>query len=172
MVDDLTEKVQASQNKLEQLMARVPGLAGYKQREQRREADRMLRQHVARKLEEQLHRLGSTQHGLISQGRLDLNLTLERATAKLQLLIDRIRTASYGYAGLFDAVKVDQNVLDRLYAFDEGMLDGVDEIAAAISQTEEALTEGEPATGQVNALVGLLERLNTTFSQRQDVILG
>jgi len=170
MLGDLTEKIQSSQSRLEELMDKIPGIGGYRRKEQRREADKLLRMHIARELEGYLKRLGEVQYTLATQGRLDVNLALERATTKLQLLIDRLKTASYGYAGLFDAVKVDEEVLDRLYDFDERMLDAAAELEASIAQLEQT-AEGEDLMTQANGLIRHLEALNSTFSQRQDVII-
>jgi len=174
MVDDLTEKIQSSQNKLQELMSKIPGFGGYMQKEQRRDADKMLRLYVARQYGEQLGRLSNIQHALTSQGGLNALrsvATLERAVSKLQLLIDRIKTASYGYAGLFDPIKVDEEVLDRLYDFDQAMLAGVDTIAADLDTLDQAVQAEEPIPAPANQLIADLETLNNTFSQRQDVIL-
>jgi hypothetical protein len=171
MLDDLTEKIQSSQNKLEQLISRVPGFAGYKQKEQRREADKLLRLYVARQYEEQLTRLSNVQYAMVSQGRLKAMSTLERGVTKLQLLIDRIKTASYGYAGLFDAIKVDEAALDRLYDFDQAMLEGVDKIAADLDRLDEAAQAEAAILTEAGQLIADLEALNNTFSRRQDVIL-
>lgn len=171
MLDDLTEKIQSSQNKLEQLLSRVPGFAGYKQKEQRREADKLLRLYVARQYEEQLTRLSNVQYAMVSQGRLKAMSTLERGVTKLQLLIDRIKTASYGYAGLFDAIKVDEGALDRLYDFDQAMLEGVDKIAADLDRLDEAAQAEAATLTEAGQLIADLEALNNTFSRRQDVIL-
>ena len=174
MLDDLTEKIQSSQGKLEGLMSKVPGFAGYKQKEQRREADKLLRLYVARQYEEQLTRLSNTQYALSSQGGLDALKSvaaLERGTTKLQLLIDRVKTASYGYAGLFDPIKVDEEVLDRLYEFDQAMLEGVDKLAASLDELDKAAQGEETISAQVNQVIAELETLNNTFSRRQDVIL-
>jgi hypothetical protein len=171
MLDDLTEKIQSSQNKLEQLISRVPGFAGYKQKEQRREADKLLRLYVARQYEEQLTRLSNVQYAMVSQGRLKAMSTLERGVTKLQLLIDRIKTASYGYAGLFDAIKVDEGALDRLYDFDQAMLEGVDKIAADLDRLDEAAQAEAAILTEAGQLIADLEALNNTFSRRQDVIL-
>ena len=171
MLDDLTEKIQSSQNKLEQLISRVPGFAGYRQKEQRREADKLLRLYVARQYEEQLTRLSNVQHAMVSQGRLKAMSTLERGVTKLQLLVDRIKTASYGYAGLFDAIKVDEAALDRLYDFDQAMLEGVDKIAADLDRLDEAAQAEAATLTEAGQLIADLEALNNTFSRRQDVIL-
>lgn len=171
MLDDLTEKIQASQSKFENLVAKIPGYAGYKQKEQRREADKLLRLHVARQYEEQLRRLNEVQYALTASGRLASIVTLERAVMKLQLLIDRIKTASYGYAGLFDAIKVDEGVLDRMYEFDLAMLEGVNELATLLDRLSTAAETEATTAAEANDLVATLERLNTTFSDRHDIIL-
>lgn len=171
MLGDLTEKVQSSQNAFERLVSRIPGFGGYKQKEQRREADKLLRLYVARQYEEQLGRLNGVQAELASQGDLRTLLALERAITKLQLLIDRLKNASYGYSGLFDAVKVDESALDRLYEFDRNMVDGAATIAAALDKLSGAVSLQQSASAEAGELTTVLEELNATFSRRQDVIL-
>ena len=171
MLDDLTEKIRASQGKLEDLASIIPGYKGYKQKEQRREADKLLREHVARKYGEQLERLNRLQYDLTAHGRLASILTLERAVMKLQLLIDRLKTASYGYAGLFDAIKVDEAALDKLYEFDQSVLEGVGQVAALLEKLAEAAKAEASTSAEANDLVTTLERLNSTFGQRQNVLV-
>ncbi|MFO7916459.1 MAG: hypothetical protein R6V13_00050 [Anaerolineae bacterium] len=172
MSDDLLGKVQGAQNKMEKLVSRIPGYRGYKKKEQRREADKLLRLEVARRYAEQLRRLGEVQYTLSERGELTLLASLERAASKLQLLIDRLRTAAYGYAGLFDALKVDEDVLDRLYDFDYAMLEGVEGIAASIDALDRTVAEEGDISAQADALLEQLTALNDTFTRRQDVILG
>jgi len=126
----------------------------------------------ADRLEEQLARVNEVQYQLTSQGRLDVTLLLERASTKLQLLIDRIKTASYGYAGFFDAIKVDEDALDKLYRFDERMLDASDELEITVGRLVEAIQGEEPIIEQANGLIRQLENLNDTYSKRQDVLLA
>jgi hypothetical protein len=171
MVGDLTEKVQAEQSGFEALVAKIPGYKGYKKKEQRREADKLLRLHVAKKYEEQLGKLNEIQYNLTLQGRLGVLVPLERAAMKLQLLIDRIKTASYGYAGLFDAIKVEEDDLTKLYEFDEAMLAGVDTLAGALNAVAEKGKTEDP-TAEAYQLVTALETLNTTWSGRQDVFIS
>jgi len=171
MVGDLTEKIQSAQSKFEKLVSRIPGYAGYKQKEQRREADRLLRLHVARQYEEQLKRLGDIQYTMTTTGRLASIVTLERAVTKLQLFIDRLKTASQGYAGLFDAIKVNEATLDKLYEFDRALLDGVGRVAALLDKLAEAAQAEAPTAAEANDLIAELEALNNTFSRRQDVFL-
>ncbi|MBN1402509.1 MAG: hypothetical protein JXA74_16840 [Anaerolineae bacterium] len=172
MPEDLTERIQAGQNKFEQLVSRIPGYAGYKQKEQRREADKLLRLHVARQYDEQLKRLNELQYALSSQGQLRTIVALERAVMKLQLLIDRIRNASYGYAGLFDAIKVDEQALEALYDFDHGMLEGASRLEALLDELIALAGTDQLTVAEANKLVAELEALNSAFGERQEVVLG
>lgn len=170
MAADLKSRIEGAYNKLEELVKDIPGYKGYKQKEVRREADKLVRLRVARGFEEQRRRLNNVQVQLTNAGRLGVLMTLDRALMRLQLLIDRIKTASYGYAGLFDAVKVKEAELDALYNFDAALLDSVDRVKALVDAVA-AAEKDEDILKAGNTLLEALEEVNTTFSRRQDVIL-
>jgi len=169
-VANLKEKIEGGYNKLEALVKDLPGYKGYKAKEVRREADKLLRVKVARAWEEQRLHLNSIQVKLTNAGRLDVLVPLDRALMRLQLLIDRVKTASYGYAGLFDAVKVREAELESLYNFDATLLESVDKVKAQIDAVAAAKKDNDVIEA-ANALLALLEEINSTFSKRQDVIL-
>jgi uncharacterized protein YoxC len=167
---DLRETVQGHLGGLEALEAKIPGFKGYKQKELRREADKMLRMEVAGKLDDQRQRLVELQMELISQRLIEFLDDLDRAVSKLQGLIDRIRTASYGYAGLFDAVKVKEEQLDALYEFDNKLFDSVSEIAAAVDKVTSAIGSQEGVGPAINELVSEVEQAQLTFGHRNEAI--
>jgi len=168
---DLREKVESSLGGLEKLVKKIPGYKGYKDKELRREADKLLRMQVAAKLDEQRQRLQELQMQLISEAQIEFLDDVERAVMKLQILIDRIRTAAYGYAGLFDAVKVKEKELDALYEFDSQMLDFEEQIAAQVDKVTSALSAKEGVGVAIAELVLTVEQANLTFGRRRDAIL-
>jgi hypothetical protein len=168
---DLREKVTEALGGLEQLVAKVPGYKGYKEKEMRREADKLLRESLARQFEEQRRRIPDLQKQLISSGQIGFLDDLESGGMKLQFLIDRLKTASYGYAGFFDAVKVKEEQLDALYEFDNALMDEVPNVTAGINQVSEALAAKEGVAETIVNLVSTIQGINDTFSKRQDVIL-
>lgn len=168
---DYLGTVESSLGGLEGLARKIPGYGGYKEKELRREADRLLRSELASRFDDQRKRISELQHQLISQAKIEFLDDLERAAMKLQLLIDRIKTASYGYAGLFDAVKVKEEQLDALYAFDNQMLGFVDEVAADVDQVTSAITAGEGIGDAIGTLVGTADEANQTFGHREEAIL-
>jgi len=168
---DLRQKVTEALGGLEQLVAKVPGYKGYKEKEMRREADKLLREQLARRFEEQRRRIPNLQKQLIKSGQAGLLDDLEEGAMKLQLLIDRLKTASYGYAGFFDAIKVKEAQLDALYEFDNALMDEVPNVAAGTNKVFEALAAKEGVAEAIADLVTTIQGVNDTFSKRQDVIL-
>jgi hypothetical protein len=171
MVGDLNETVKASENKFEKLVSGIPGYKGYKQKEQRREADKLLRLQIARQYEQQLLRVNALTRKITYRGKLADVAQVDRAAMKLQLLIDRIKHASMGYSGLFDAIKVDEDALDKLYDFDLAMLEGVTKISTLIDQLGQGVADEMPIAEPADMLIAELEALNSTFGMRQDVLL-
>jgi hypothetical protein len=170
MAGDLRKRIEGAYNKLEQMAKDLPGYKGYKEKEVRREADKLVRLKVARGFEEQRRRLNRSTAKLASAGRLGALMTLDRAGMKLQLLIDRLKVASYGYAGLFDAVKIGAAELDALYDFDSALLGSVDKLKVLVDAVAAAKNDEEVSKAG-DELLEAVEEVNETFSKRQDVIL-
>jgi hypothetical protein len=168
---DLRETVQAGLGGLEGLVSKIPGYKGYKDKELRREADKLLRMQVATGLDDQRKRLSEVQMQLISHARIEYLDDLERAAMKLQLLIDRIRTASYGYAGLFDAVKVKEDELDALYEYDNQMLNFVNEIATEVDGVTSAIGSEGDLSDAIASLVATVDEASQTFGHRNEAVL-
>jgi hypothetical protein len=169
--EDLRDVVEGALGGLENLARKIPGYKGYKEKELRREADKLLRMEVAAKFDDQRKRLTELQNQLISQAQIEFLDDLERAVMKLQLLIDRIKTATYGYAGLFDAVKVKEEQLDALYEFDNQMLDYVDDVASDVDHVASAIAAREGISEALNELVETVNQANQTFGHREEAIL-
>jgi len=168
---DVREKVTEALGGLEKLVAKIPGYQGYKEKEMRREADKLLREHLARQFEGQRRSITNLQKHLIDSRQVLLLDDLESGVMKLQYLIDRLKTASYGYAGFFDAVKVKEKQLDALYEFDNALLDEVPKVADAINKVSTAISAKEGVAEAVADLVSTIQGVNETFNKRQDVIL-
>ena len=97
---------------------------------------------------------------------------LERAVTKVQSLADRVRTASYGYAGVFDEVKVKEEDLDALYDFDESMLRQVSAIQSAIDALAAAIHTSGDVKAAIRDVISAAEEANATWRQRESAITG
>jgi hypothetical protein len=150
--------------------ARIPGYRGYAERELRREADKLLRNYVAQAYETQRVRLLELQATLTRGKQLGTVGALERPVSKLQRLIDRLKTASQGYAGWFDAVSVQTEELDQLYQFDYALLAGSDELTAQVDALLQASKEGKDISAAIEDAGDLLEQLNQKLDGRMALI--
>ncbi len=147
----------------------IPGYNGYKQKELRREADKLLRETLVARLRTISRELDALQNDLIAAGKIDLLDEAGRAVTQLQTFMDRIRTASYGYGGLFDAERVKEEQLDQLYQFDAALLDYVDRLANAISRARSEIA-GDETRSLVLLVLDIAREANATFDRRREVL--
>jgi hypothetical protein len=169
---DFLDRVKGAMGGLEKFVAAVPGYKGYKEKELRREADKLLRDHLVRQFEEQQRKLNDQKLQLVNSGLIELVDDLDRASTRLESFIIKIRTASQGYAGFFDAVKVKEGELDALYNFDNALLEGVPQLGASISNLSSAIMAKEGVPQAISDLVTLTGELNDAWAKREDVITG
>jgi hypothetical protein len=170
-MSDILGRIREEQDIFGKLLGKLPGFNGYFDREQRRSADKLLRENVAGRYEELWRRISGLQRDLISQGGIAYIDDLESAAIKLRQFIDRIRTASYGYAGFFDAVKIQSEELEKIYQYDLWLLSLVDEVGRAIDNVESSLgTDGLPAA--IRHLTQLSQESVEAYNKRSEVILG
>jgi hypothetical protein len=171
-VMDYRETIEDSKGGLEGLFSKIPGYQGYKEKEERRAADKLLRAYVSGQLAEQRRRLVDLQRDLVEAGGLLLVDDLDRAVTKVQKLADKIRTASYGYAGIFDEVKVKEEELDALYEFDEDMLGHVSAIGGAIDALAATMDTDGDLKAAIQDVVSAAEEAEVTWRDRESAIMG
>src|SRR5262249_40890852 len=125
------------------LGAKIPGYRGFQDRELRRDVDRLQREHLAAELGRLKGRLGQRARDYTDAGQLGALAAFGRLDRQLDGLAQAIRFSDYGASGLFDPVKINEPELERLYAFDLGIVDDV----AAVEQAIAALPAPGAAPG-------------------------
>lgn len=170
---DLRDTVSDHKGWFESIVGKIPLYKGYKEKELRREADMLLREHLVKLLGEQLRKAEDVSSQMLTGPGLSQLDEMGKANMRLQTLIDKVKTAAQGYAGLFGAVKIKEDELDTLYEFDYDILLKVDEIVDAIDTIQAALDGGDD-----NALAPTVRRYTKTvsdtsalFDRRKETIL-
>ena len=170
-MDDILQRVTGEHDFFKNILEKIPGFKGYVEREDRRAADKLLRENVADEFERLWGRISALQREVISNGELDKIDDLESASLKLRQFIDRVRTASYGYAGFFDAVKVNTEELDQVYQYDLQLLELASQVSNAIDNVEASFgTDGLPAA--IRHLVTLSQDSVDAFDSRDQIIVN
>lgn len=166
------EKIESETRLLEKIMLFVPGFKGYKQKEMRREADKLIRDHFGRILEKNRNYLREIYGTLVTNHFDEAAGGLERVVTRLDRIVAKIEHASYGYSGFFDAVKISEDDLDRMLGFDVKLLNEFrsmgDLVEAFKLEVDDRKFEKVLAHG--NELSKILDRLEETFEHRVDTI--
>jgi len=170
-MSDIFESVTGDQDFIKKILAKIPGFKGYIERADRRMSDKLLREAVVSEFETLYQRISALQRDLIKQGGLAYIDDLEEAALKLRQFIDRVRTASYGYAGIFDAIKIKEDELAQVYEYDAALLSLSDEVSRAIDNVEASFgTDGLPAS--IGHLTNTSQQCVDAFNKRSEVMKG
>lgn len=167
-----TADASGEKNWLQRLAEKIPGLAGYHAKENRRDVDKLYRDALADRLRKVKAAIGNVTRDLTDGGRLMETAPLERVSKKVDTVENRVRYASYGYSGFFDAVQIKEQQLDQLYQFDLRLVEKVEAIegqAAALQGRAGTPTELKAGLADLEQAV---DDLSNTFDTRFQAING
>jgi hypothetical protein len=169
--DPIYQKVIDQRDPFKKILDKIPGFKGYMERQARRDSDKILRETIADRFEALWQRVSAIQKDFISSGQIDLLDDLESAAIKLRTFSDRVRRATRGYTGLFDAIKINEAELQKIYAYDATLLDLADEVSRSIDNLEASIgSDGLPAA--IRNLITVSRQAVEAFDRRQEVIFN
>lgn len=162
----MTERIT---RKMTDTLSRIPGYTGYRAKEDRRDADRRVRERTAADLEGFAARVERIAADRASARDIHAVGAIGDLASSIRLLGDRISTASYGYGGLFGDRDVDELALDQLQEFDAGLLDRVGGLESDIAAVEMAADDAA-RTAALGLAATTVRDLQAYFRARTDVI--
>ncbi len=169
---DMYQNVTGQMDPFKRLASYIPGFSGYVERQNRRDADKLVRDTVARRFEELWTRTSNLQKDLISAGKIQFVDDLEQAALQLRTFIDKISRAARGYAGFFDAVKINQKELEQLYNFDLAFFDLGDQISRALDTVEASIGDDAALPAAIRNITSLGRQAVETFNRRSEAVTG
>jgi hypothetical protein len=169
-MDNLYNKIVSQRGSFEKLAMKLPGYTGYKNMSDRRSADRMMREHIVSLLRQQLNQLVEAEKKILKSGGLAMADATAESKRKLQILIDKLNAAMPGYAGFFDAQKVGEAELEKIYNFDAAILSYTDKFREAIDAVDKAAADKATLTDAISALESLANEANEAYSLRDNVL--
>lgn len=170
----IVEKAKGEMRLSERIVAALPGFRGYKEKELRRESDKLIRNHIVQRLTIARKDLKEVFQKL-SDGKMQEVLTdMDRFVMRFDRVMQKINHASYGYAGFFNIVKIEEGKLDKMIEFDNGLLDETEKVVAEADtfKKEVAKQKFEKTRNHLDNLESMLEELEETFDGRDEVIKG
>ncbi|CAN0515204.1 unnamed protein product, partial [Phaeothamnion confervicola] len=131
--------------------------------EQRRDLDKQVRVAAADQLVQVVDALTAASAAQVSKGDLSQVSATEAVTRRTRTLADRIRTASYGFTGIFAEGAIDTGALEQMRLFDIT----IQKKAADLAKLAQAGVDTPDKVGAIDKEVGAIELL---FSTRGTVI--
>jgi hypothetical protein len=168
---DLFDTVKGGQDIFKKLLSYIPGFSGYIERTNRRAADKLLREQVALKYSELAARTSRMQKDIAEAGQIDMLDDIDSVGLKLRTFTDRIKNASYGYSGFFDAVKINETELSKIYTFDTAFFVLADQISSGLDNVETAIA-GDGLKAAIRAVNDLARQAGETYDHRYETIIG
>jgi hypothetical protein len=156
----------SEKNFLEKLASHIPGIAGYREREARRDTDRRLREFLAARLEEGRAALNSARDAATSSGDMAALQAIGRIDRTVQRSVAALRYANTGYSGAFDQLKIREGELEAIYAYDVALTTDV----VALQERLGAAGAGIPAATTLGELATAAEGIDAKIARRREVL--
>ena len=171
---DMYSQAKSQMRLSERIAAALPGFRGYKEKELRRESDKLIRNHLYLKLSGAKNAVRSISQKIADKRYMDVLTDIDRLTAKMDRVTEKVNHASYGYAGFYDIVKIKEENLDRMITFDNQLLDNVNALTSDIDALKAQLLSGDYSNlkDKIQALTDKLEAFEDAFDKREEVIMG
>ncbi|MGQ9459911.1 MAG: hypothetical protein ACUVRA_01585 [Candidatus Bathyarchaeaceae archaeon] len=170
----LYEKAKEEMTLSERILAELPGFRGYKEKEIRRETDKLIRNHVYQKLVQARKNVKDVFQQLSDRRFHEVLTEMDRLVMIFDRVAEKIHHASYGYAGFFDVLKVQEEKLDKMIDFDSTLIDHVQKILddATVFKKEVVKGQFKRVRQHIDKLRDSLESLEETFDGREEIIKG
>ena len=171
-MEDFFQKVTSQQDPFKKLASFIPGFSGYIERQNRRDADKVLRDTVARRFEDQWRRASQLQSDMVSNGQIAFVDDMEKAAIKLRTFIDKISAAPRGYSGMFDAVKINEKELESIYQFDAAVFDLAEQVGRGLDNVEASLGDPAALPAAIRNVTTLARLAVETYNKRSEAVTG
>jgi hypothetical protein len=172
---DIRQKVEEDRGLIKKIQLMVPGYRGYRQRDDLRDSDKMLRLELGKRLALQRKEMEEFRQTMVTENPMSKNLQ------PIGGIINQFKKAEglmahgeSGYSGISADIRINVPELNMLYEYDAGMVETINFIEQSIGDLRSAIDdnqEGKAAEHLKNVrmrLTGFEEK----FAKRISVIMG
>ncbi len=156
---------------LEKAIRLIPGYKGYKSKEERRDNDQLFRAGLVSRLERLRTDINEIPATLRGPSALKSITDFDRILKRLERVTDEIRFAARGYRGWFDMHKVREDELDKLYAFDVGLMENIEELNESFQVLAAAAAAESDMKEPIDNMVAILIEFSSKMSQRSELMI-
>ncbi|MFW9934404.1 MAG: hypothetical protein ACFFDU_02580 [Candidatus Thorarchaeota archaeon] len=169
----IMEKVDDERTLTQKIMKLIPGWRGYRIKEERRNADRILRDQIVSRLRRSADKIEDIRAAVVEEEIEDAYKTVDSLMSRTEKLISQIEHADYGYRPFFDAIKIKEDDLENMLRYDTWF---IEQVQAFDQNCDDALVfvEDDPdkASGHIKDLRKMISEMNRKWKDREQVIMG
>ena len=163
-VDEDVKKVQAQERAFEKILSYLPGYSGYKQKEIRRETDRLVRQACSSNIKKSIDAIRAPLASLqLEEGD---RIFIDNLLARVDMIHQKVDRATAGYSGFFDVVKVDEGKLDGVLANDKQLLDATNSLVNLARPLMESQQDLGAYKARTKMIADQLQVVESSFETR------
>ena len=159
---------------MKKLQLLIPGLRGYRTKEDIRVSDELLRNQVADRLDKVKGNLEQLRKQMATGGDLTNLTTVGSLISRVQTLSGEVRHAAQGYAGWVAPITINEDKLNKLYEYDYSFVSLVFQLDE--STAGDNLSYDSTAPNSVQASLGQLSKsvadVRQKWSLRMETIEG
>ena len=171
---DYLGKVRAERGLLESIMGYIPGYRGYKEKELRRESDRLVRMDAVNRLKAAKTAVRRTfaNPAFVQNLSNEDSYRFDALTSRLDRVTQRIDRAVAGYAGMWDAVKVKEDKLDTVIQHDLSLIEKANAIKIDCENTFKMQPGNVDWGTTMDDIISKVEELDALIDERTSVLRG
>ncbi|MEM2272825.1 MAG: hypothetical protein QXX56_01240 [Candidatus Bathyarchaeia archaeon] len=168
------EKVRGEMGVLERIASYVPGYRGYKEKELRRESDRLVRMETVNKLRvaKDALRRKLVDPALLQKISSENTWAIDSLMSRLDRIIQRLDRAVAGYAGMFDSIKVREDKLDAVLQLDLELIEKADSLKTSAEVFIKTAPGGNEWGQCINNLILKIEEIEGLIDRRVEIFRG
>ncbi len=152
----------------------IPGWHGYQEKEERRAADKVLREFIADQLRLVKQDLEKLQMMVVDYDLSKTWETFDRMLALTDKIESAIRYADYGYAAWGSKEKINEKELDNMYEFDATIIEDIGNVNDVAEEFLDQLNQGkfDEAWNYTYRMWQTMQRLEEKWNQREGYMKG
>jgi len=168
---DIRERVEEDRGLLKKIQLLIPGYAGYRRREDIRQADSLLRLQLYDRVKRVRTELEGIRDQMAANGKFQGLQAIGNLIFQLQGTEAKVRHAEGGYSGISPAIRIEESELDKLYEYDYAMLEALDRCASVVPAIQ-AAGDAQSFDAGLKAFKEALASFEQAWSQRMIAITG
>ena len=171
---DIRQQVDANRGIAKKLELLIPGLRGYRSKEDLRVSDELLRNQVADRLDHVKDNLQQLRKQVAASSDFTNLTSVGSLMSQVQTLSGEVRHAGQGYAGWVAPIQINEDRLNKLYNYDYSFVSAVFQLDKATSPGTLTYDGAAPNSVQtaLNGFVRSVADIRQKWSLRMETIEG